>query len=96
MDEIDKLHIKLVKEELIGLLESGAVSDPQAQYKIVNTSLRELNLLRDKKISGIIQKYFDDQDNLKKSIEVKQKELQKLIDEYGDNVKEIYEMVKKL
>jgi len=97
MDEYDKLNVKLVKNELVEILESGNITDPQMQYTVINKALREINQVKDKKTSDIIIKYFQDQEELQNKINEKQKELQKLVDEYSDNVKEIYDnMIKKL
>ena len=96
MDEYDKLNIRLVKEKLTKILESGQIKEPQVQYDLVHEALREINLIKDERISSSISKYFIDQELLGKQIEDEQKSMQKLMDEYGDNVKEIYEMVKKL
>lgn len=97
MDVYDKLFIKQVKDEITNILESGTVTDAQAQYSLINRCLREILIIKDTMTNNVIIKYFEDQENLQKQIESKQKELQKLVDEYGDNVKEIYEnMIKKL
>jgi len=97
MDMNEKLNIKLIKEELIGILESGTVEDAQAQYLLINKALREINFIKDPIINNTIRKYFEDQELLQKKIDEKQKELQKLVDEYSDNVKNIYEnTIKKL
>jgi len=96
MDDIDKRRMNHIKERLIGVLESGKVSDPNAQYELVDATIIELLQFKDKSINAEFVKYLDDQQILKKNIEGKQKELQKLMDEYGDNVKDVYEMIKKL
>ena len=97
MDELDKIRcVKVIRQKMVEVLESGALKDPRSQYEFINDCLHKVMPFDYKKINVVIWKYFDDQDVLKKRIEEKQKELQKLMDEYGDNVKEIYEMIKKL
>ena len=96
MDIYDKRRMRNIKERLISILESGQVTDPSQQYELVDATCNELLVFKDKKTCDMIIHYMDDQDKLKTSIEEKQKEIQKLMDEYGDNVKQIYEMIKKL
>jgi len=97
MDRYEEQYKKLVKEETVNVLESGQINEPQAQYNIINHSLKELLLIKEPKICDTIDKYFIDQELLQRQIESKQKELQILVDEYSNNVKEIYEgLIKKL
>lgn len=96
MDVYDKRRLKSIKERAVAILESGHVTDPNAQYELVNSAVVDILQFKDKVVCDEIIKYLDDQDKLKKQIEDKQKELQKLMDEYGDNAKDIYEMIKKI
>jgi len=96
MDDIDKRRMNHIKERLVNILESGKVSDPNSQYELVDATVIDLLQFKDKTINAELVKYLDDQQTLKKDIENKQKDLQKLMDEYGDNVKDVYEMIKKL
>lgn len=96
MDDIDKRRMNIIKDRLVNVLESGKITDPNAQYELVDATINELLQFKDKNINSEFVKYLDDQQILKKDIDNKQKELQKLMDEYSENVKDIYDMIKKL
>lgn len=92
----ETLHIKIVKNKLVNTLESGMITEPNDQLNLINDALKDINLIKDNPMSSSIFKYFEDQEKLEKQIETKNKDLQKDMDEYTDNAKEIYETIKKL
>lgn len=96
MDESETLYVELVKEEMIGTLESGALREPMQQYQYIDTVLQRLLLLKDPQINSVCKKYFLDQKKIKQDMEKSQKEYQRLLDIYADNCKDIYEEIKKL
>ncbi|MBE3095363.1 MAG: hypothetical protein IMZ52_10065 [Actinobacteria bacterium] len=96
MDEGTKLFVAMLQEEAKNNLETGLIQDPKAQCMYIEGLLQRLTLTKEKKIVDSIQKYRNDQKELQQQMEEKQKETDKLMDEYTKNIREIYEMIKKL
>jgi len=95
MNESESLYKKLVKNEMVEALESGQLN-PEQQYAVVDGTLQKLILLNNDEITQAAKIYFDDQTKLKEKITVAQESISKSMDEYGENVKAIYEEIKKL
>lgn len=89
--------VDVLKNKTIKTLESGQVTDPRQQYTLIEeTIIRLLPFLNDNN-KKIAVSYFIDQAKLELLIEDKQKEIQVLMDEYGKNVKDVYDgFIKKL
>jgi len=95
MDKSQDAYLKALKKDMIDALESGLLK-PEEQYQLVNTTIKQMFLVRDDKITIVCLKYLDDQEKLTDSIKEKNNEIGKLQAEYVDNVKKIYEQIKKL
>jgi len=63
---------------------------------MVNNTIKHMFLVRDDKITLTCLKYLDDQEKLTDQIKEKNSEIIKLQSEYVENVKKIYEQIKKL
>jgi esterase/lipase len=96
MDEGIKLYIIMLQEEAKNTLETGLIQEPKAQCMYIEQLLQRLALTKERRIIDSIQKYRNDQKELQKQMEEKQKETDKLMEEYTKNIREIYEMIKKL
>jgi hypothetical protein len=95
MDETDQLYIQLIKQEMIDALESGILK-PEQQYAMVDSVVQRLLRLKDENIVNVVKQYIDDQGTLKTKITTLQKDMEKTMDEYAENVKNMYEQIKKL
>lgn len=95
MNENDKLYIKLAKKEMVNALESGELN-PEQQYAVVNATVHKLLLIKDDGITKTVKQYVEDQDKLDEQVIKAQENIKKLMDEYADNVKGIYENIKEL
>lgn len=96
MDDVDKKKfIKIIISNMVEVLESGSLKDPLVQYKFIEDNLIQIACFDDKKINKAILKFFEDRSGLRVLIKDKQGEIQKPMDEYSENVKQIYELVKK-
>ena len=95
MDKSQEAYLKSLKKEMIDALESGLLK-PEEQYQMVNNTIKNMFLVRDDKITLTCLKYLDDQEKLTDSIKEKNAEIIKLQSEYVENVKKIYEQIKKL
>lgn len=94
LDESEKLFIKSVKEYL-------EVAIPKAQTEeqfdvIVEGQLLRLLLLKNKELNKIIVDYYNEQDVISKELDKILKEYSQKKTIYHDNVKSIYEEIKKL
>jgi hypothetical protein len=96
MDEGTKLYIVMLQEEAKNTLETGLIQEPKAQCMYIEQLLQRLTLTKERRILESIQKYRNDQNELDKQIKEKENELNKLMEEYTKNIREIYEMIKKL
>jgi len=95
MDKSQEAYLKALKKDMIDALESGLLK-PEEQYQMVNNTIKNMFLVRDDKITLTCLKYLDDQEKLTDSIKEKNSEIIKLQSEYVENVKKIYEQIKKL
>jgi len=95
MDKSQEAYLKALKKDMIDALESGLLK-PQEQYQMVNNTIKNMFLVRDDKITLTCLKYLDDQEKLTEQIKEKNAEIIKLQSEYVENVKKIYEQIKKL
>ena len=95
MDKSQEAFLKALKKDTIDALESGLLK-PEEQYQMVNNTIKNMFLVRDDKITLTCLKYLDDQEKLTDSIKEKNAEIIKLQSEYVENVKKIYEQIKKL
>ena len=95
MDKSQEAYLKSLKKEMIDALESGLLK-PEEQYQMVNNTIKNMFLVRDDKITLTCLKYLDDQEKLTEQIKEKNAEIIKLQSEYVENVKKIYEQIKKL
>ena len=95
MDKSQEAFLKSLKKDMIDALESGLLK-PEEQYQMVNNTIKHMFLVRDDKITLTCLKYLDDQEKLTDSIKEKNAEIIKLQSEYVENVKKIYEQIKKL
>jgi len=95
MDKSQEAYLKSLKKEMIDALESGLLK-PEEQYQMVNNTIKNMFLVRDDKITLTCLKYLDDQEKLTDQIKEKNSEIIKLQSEYVENVKKIYEQIKKL
>jgi len=95
MDKSQEAFLKSLKKDMIDALESGLLK-PEEQYQMVNNTIKHMFLVRDDKITLTCLKYLDDQEKLTDSIKEKNSEIIKLQSEYVENVKKIYEQIKKL
>jgi len=95
MDKSQEAFLKSLKKDMIDALESGLLK-PEEQYQMVNNTIKNMFLVRDDKITLTCLKYLDDQEKLTDSIKEKNAEIIKLQSEYVENVKKIYEQIKKL
>jgi len=95
MDKSQEAYLKALKKDMIDALESGLLK-PEEQYQMVNNTIKNMFLVRDDKITLTCLKYLDDQEKLTEQIKEKNSEIIKLQSEYVENVKKIYEQIKKL
>ena len=95
MDKSQEAYLKALKKDMIDALESGLLK-PEEQYQMVNNTIKNMFLVRDDKITLTCLKYLDDQEKLTDQIKEKNSEIIKLQSEYVENVKKIYEQIKKL
>ena len=95
MDKSQEAYLKSLKKDMIDALESGLLK-PEEQYQMVNNTIKHMFLVRDDKITLTCLKYLDDQEKLTEQIKEKNSEIIKLQSEYVENVKKIYEQIKKL
>jgi len=95
MDKSQEAYLKALKKDMIDALESGLLK-PEEQYQMVNNTIKNMFLVRDDKITLTCLKYLDDQEKLTEQIKEKNAEIIKLQSEYVENVKKIYEQIKKL
>lgn len=95
MDKSQDAYLKALKKDMIDALESGQLTR-EGRYQLVNTTIKHMFLVRDDKITLTCAKYLDDQEKLTDAIREKTEEIGKLQAEYVDNVKKIYEQIKKL
>lgn len=96
MDDGKKLFIDRTKKEMKETLESGVMEDATQQYAYVDNIVKQLILVGDIDIVNAANEYFKTQEQIKKEIVEKQKEIQTLMDKYASNSKEIYEEIQKL
>jgi len=95
MKENEKLYVEMVKKEMVDALESGQL-DIEQQYAVVNGTVQKLLLIDDGGITKALKQYKNDQDKLEEQVIKIQEETTKLMETYADNVKNIYENIKKL
>jgi len=95
MDEHNTLFIERIKNDLIEIVEAGT-TEPQTTWALIDNALTQLILIKDKEITSTIQEYFKEQTNIKKEIKNHQDTQEKLAKKYADNVKNMYEEIKKL
>lgn len=101
MNKASELYVKQKKEQLIDTLDSGTIKEPIQQYALIDNFVLDILLVHDNKTE--LEKYLKLQDDLKtkikdenKKLEKQQKTIAELINEYGNNAREMYEEIKKL
>lgn len=99
--DVDRLQIEMRKKNLIDALESGSIDDPLKQYAFVDQFLLDILSFTDKEQTKTIVEYLEAQDKLKdkiKEINNKiiglQEDAHKLLEEFTNNGKNIYEEIK--
>lgn len=95
MDEHNRLYLDRIKNDLIEVVDSGT-TEPQTTWALVENALTQLYILKDDELTETVKEYFNVQTAIKKKIKQGQKEQEKLAEEYAENVKNIYEEIKKL
>jgi hypothetical protein len=107
-NNIDKTIVQLVDEwkktDLIDMLDSGAVKEALPQFELINKFIVDI-IPNNPKPS--FKRYLTDQLEIRekirklgtekdKTIEKLNKQIEKLVEEYGNNAREMYEQIKKL
>jgi len=96
MDDSKTLFISMLQKKAINKLETGIITKYMDQKDFIEDILLQLVSLKDKKVTESVQRYWKDQQELEKQMDEKGKEQEKLMETYTNNIKEIYEMIKKL
>lgn len=101
MSDINKIIIDYKMNELNNILDSGTIKEAMAQFALVDSCILEIlpHLTKTK----TFETYLIDQLKIKETITELEKDKakisekqSKLINEYGDNARDIYEELKKL
>lgn len=94
LDDSEKLFVKSVKEYLEAATQKAQTED---QFDvIVEGQLLRLLLLKNKELNKVILDYFKEQDLISKELDKILKDYSQKKAIYHDNVKSIYEEIKKL
>ena len=94
MNDNTKLLLKMIKQDFDELLESGAINNPETQQRIIKDKLELLVAAGDVDVVHMIDDYIGEQDILQTTITAKSEELQKPMDQFTTNLKELYEELK--
>lgn len=90
MDEKKKLYLIMLQKEAKYKLGSGVLQNVTQLREYIEELLQKiLDKIDEKRIIDAIQKYYDDQ-------KIIEDQMEKLTEEYGKNINEIYETIKKL
>jgi len=94
MNKNTKLLLKMIKQDFDELLESGAINNPETQQRIIKDKLELLVASGDTDVVTMIDNYITEQDVLQTTIATQSEELQKPMDQFTTNLKELYEELK--
>jgi len=95
MDKSQEASLKVLKKDMIDALESGLLKEEEQFNLIHNTAKSMIHDVRDDKITIACLNYLDAQEKLKECIKDKNDEIGKLQNQQKENIRKIYEYIKK-
>jgi hypothetical protein len=95
MDENEKLKIKRIQHDIRVVWNEPTIEEA-AKHRTLNDSMLQLIDIKDTVLFEGIQEYFTKMDTLEKELERLEKERNKLLLDYRENMQETYNELMKL